>query len=212
MADLKRILEDLKSLDDEYFKKFMEFYPLYLTKEKEGIFGPSELFEMAISAQVLLTELGDTAIARMKYLGFDLMYPFDNPVDWFNWKEEIQKNNVPQSVYFSISLRMSSEFNRMFQHVERDTWDVYCQLSGNEFLVSKERYKEHFVADKEIESPISSGLEAAVDTRPHVHIDNFHYSQEVEKEAVDNLDRLQKHSSIWSNAINVATKLLGIKI
>jgi hypothetical protein len=141
------------------------------------------------------------------------MYPFDNPVDWYNWKEEIRKSKVPQSIYFSISVRMASEFSRMIQHINNDAWSVYCNLSAGEFLVSKDRYLEHFVKSPEEEKSLQNKEEVSHSAQvTNVSIENLHYNQQTEQKAIDSLDRLQKHSSIWSNTINVATKLLGMKI
>lgn len=214
MKPVTDVVEELKGLDQEYFKLFMEYFPSCLTKEKEGIFGPTDLFERAIKAQTLLTMLGETATRRMNYIGFGLMYPFDNPVDWFNWKEEVKKRNIPISVYFSISIRMTSEFNRMRLYLEGEAWEQYTSLSESAFLVSKDRYSELF-STEESAQPLderTSGI-AGPPARPNeqrtLHIENFHYNQEVEEKAVDHLDRIQKHSSIWSNVVNVAAKLLG---
>jgi len=73
---LLEYLTELKELENEYFKKFNEYFPTFITPENEGVFGPSELYEMAIEAQVLLTSLGPTAVKRLNYVGFDLLFPF----------------------------------------------------------------------------------------------------------------------------------------
>ena len=211
-TSLQDILNEIKVLDKEYFDIFMKEYPLLISKEKEQIFGSAELIEKAIEIQVLVTLLGETALKRMNYLGFNYIYPFDNPVDWYNWKENIINNKVSHTIYLSMSLRMVSEIKRMESYLERDNWDAYNQLSESEFLTSKNRYKQHFEQSiASVKSP-SDTNETNNLKEQKININNFHYNQKVEDKAVGNLDRIQKHSSIWSNIINVASKIIGIKI
>lgn len=135
MVDIEQTLDKLKMLDDEYFKDLMEYYPKIFMKEDTPV--PNNICEKAINVQTLLTMLGETAFARMKYIGFDVLYPFDNPIDSFSWKENVKEKKVPHTLYFSISIRMESELKRMHQYIANDAWDAYCALSESEFLVSK---------------------------------------------------------------------------
>ncbi len=96
---------------------------------------------MAIEAQVLLASLGQTAVQRLNYVGFDLLFPFSNPVDWYNWKIMI-KEKISAIQY--ISTRVATEFQRIEMHLERKIWDRYCQLSEAEFSVPKGRYSSVF--------------------------------------------------------------------
>jgi hypothetical protein len=210
MNNIDNALKKFKELDGNYFKKFNEYYPLFLSEEKQGIFGPSELFEMALEAQVLVAILGDTAIRRMNYVGFDLLYPFNNPVDWYNWKEKIKERKVPQSIYFSIGIRISAEINRIEQFLEFDAWDSYSRLSSSDFSVSCDRYIEHFqdpIPTKEVENPFPAD---EMSKQTNIHIHNMNYNQDVESKAVSSLDKLHKSTGIWSNIANVASKIFGL--
>ncbi|NIC38633.1 hypothetical protein HBJ58_18325 [Halomonas desiderata] len=210
MDRVKGALASLKELDARYFKKFNECYPLYVSEEAERVFGPSELYEMAIEAQVLLTLLGDTAKDRMNYIGFNMLYPFSNPVDWYSWKEKIKDRKVPQSIYFSIGVRMEAEFNRMEQFVERNAWEEYSKLSSSEFSVSCGRYLEHFEDCSQKEE--AEDFPDADDRygSSSIHIETFNYNQAVEKAAVNNLEKWHKNTGIWSNISNVAAKIFGV--
>ncbi len=210
MEKIAEILNEFKTLDDEYFKEFVEHYPEPDIGIEKNEFCPHELYEKAIEVQALLTMLGETATDRMKYIGFDLLYSFDNPVDWYNWKENIKKRKVPHSIYFSIAVRMESEIKRMQQYIKKNSWDTYCALSESDFLVSKERYLVHFKDENMGKEPqgLSESL-TSTEGVPHVYVENFHYDSGVEGEAVSTLGRLHKKSSILSNIVNIATKIGG---
>ncbi len=139
IVKLKTVIDKFEELDTKYFEQFCKNFPK--VNEEVG-FGPNELFEMAIQAQVYLTELGVTAKNRFQYLGFDMMYPFTNPVDWYNWRSEILKKEISHTIYFSIGIRISSEIKRVKKHLEKDCWDAYCQLSPSDFSVSYKYYFE----------------------------------------------------------------------
>lgn len=208
-------LKKLQELENEYFKLFNKFYPTFYDESKGGIFGPNELYEMAIEVEVLLTSLGPTAVKRLMYIGFDLLFPFNNPVDWFNWKTLIIEKNVSHTIYFSVSTRVATEFKRIELHLENDTWDNYCALSESEFSSSKERYKELFFEHKNdcsesniIEPPCSQPVH-------QININEITYNEKVESEAINNLEQLNQRTGVWSNVANVAStimKVSGIKI
>ncbi|ENG7521923.1 hypothetical protein ABVD55_005160 [Vibrio harveyi] len=210
-------LRALRELENKYFQKFNQFYPTFVSKEQEGVFGPSELYEMAIEAQVLLASLGQTAVKRLNYVGFDLLFPFSNPVDWYNWKIMIKEKDISHTIYFSISTRVATEFQRIEMHLERKIWESYCQLSEAEFSVPKDRYSSVFSTenshDQECDDTTSNDQAAVNHT--HININNLAYNDKTETDAVDNLDKLNKSSGIWSNVANVAStvmKLSGLKI
>jgi hypothetical protein len=209
-------LTKLRELENRYFKKFNECYPGYIPLEKEGVFGPSELYEMAIEAQVLLTSLGGTAIKRLNYVGFDLLFPFNNPVDWYNWKELVKKKKIHNTMYFSVSTRIATEFERMEQHITNGTWESYCKLSASEFSVPKKQYLSLFIEDSDRDEP-NNLLEKVVNKNqgPHIKIDTFTYNEQREEQAIRTLDGLHKTTGIWSNVANVLSsvlKMTGMKI
>ncbi|HFE37184.1 MAG TPA: hypothetical protein ENK06_02035 [Gammaproteobacteria bacterium] len=213
---LQENLTKLRRLENNYFKKFNEYYPGYVSPEKEGVFGPSELYEMAIEAQVLLTSLGVTAVKRLNYLGFDLLFPFNNPVDWYNWKELVEKNKIYNTMYFSISTRIATEFERMEQHIKNGTWESYCNLSESEFSVPKEQYLSLFINN--VDRAESNNSLEKTDDKNHgaqINIDTFTYNEQREEQAIKTLDGLHKTTGIWSNVANVLSsvlKMTGMKI
>lgn len=208
-------LKKLREFENEYFKLFNKFYPTFYVESKDGIFGPNELYEMAIEAEVLLTSLGPTAVKRLMYIGFDLLFPFNNPVDWFNWKTLIIEKNVSRTIYFSISTRVATEFKRIALHLENDTWDNYCELSESEFSSSKERYKELFFDHKK-DCFESSVIDPLCSQPVHqININELTYNEKVENEAINNLEQLNQRTGVWSNVANVAStimKVSGVKI
>jgi len=211
---LQENLLKLKELENEYFKKFNQFYPTFYDENKGGVFGPSELYEMAIEAEVLLTSLGKTAVKRLQYLGFDLLFPFNNPVDWYNWKIFIEEKKINHTIYFSVSTRVATEFKRMELHLENDTWESYCELSESEFSVPKERYSGLF-ADKVNDVHIENNSDPVTQNVHHINIGEFSYNEKIEQQAVSNLNALHKQTGIWSNVASVAStvmKATGIKI
>ena len=213
---LQESLTKLRKLENNYFKKFNEYYPGYVSSEKEGVFGPSELYEMAIEAQVLLTSLGVTAVKRLNYLGFDLLFPFNNPVDWYNWKELVKKNKIHNTMYFSVSTRIATEFERMEQHINNGTWESYCNLSESDFSVPKEQYLSLFINNVD-QAEQNNSLEKT-DDKDHgtqINIDTFTYNEQREEQAIKTLDGLHKTTGIWSNVANVLSsvlKMTGMKI
>ena len=215
--DLSKTLSKLKALEEEYFSKFNQYYPGFYDQKPGEVFGPNEIYEMAIEAEVLLSELGSTAVKRLQYIGFGLLFPFSNPVDWFNWKTAITERRISHTIYFSISMRVVTEFKRMEIHLQNNTWDKYCELSESEFSVSKNRYTELFfeknVVAEEEPSPVEPD-QISVNSGHNIHIENLAYNEKAEEEAVNNLDQLQKKTSIWSNIASVAStivKIIGMK-
>ncbi|MEZ8778560.1 hypothetical protein AB6D85_13150 [Vibrio splendidus] len=208
-----QLLENLKKLrciENDYFSKFNEVYPTFVSKEQEGVFGPTVLYEMALEVQVIVASLGPTAVKRLNYIGFDLLFPFNNPVDWYNWKEMIKEKDINHTIYFSISTRVTTELKRIEMHLERKLWNDYCQLSDSEFSVSKERYSSVF-----IDNPIRV-LDESISDEPHevnhthININNLAYNEKSETEAVNHLDQLHKSTGVWSNIANVASKVLKL--
>jgi len=203
---LKDKLQKLKNLENEYFKVFNKCYPTFYDESKGAVFGPSELYKMAIEAEYLLACLGRTAINRMNYLGFDMLFPFNNPVDWFTWKTFIKENSIEHTVYFSISIRLATEIKRMELHLENDAWNEYCELSEHEFSVSKSRYSELFF-DEGHEDKENSERSNHAQNVQNIHIGEISYNKKTEEKAVSNLDKLEKGTSIWSNIANAASTI-----
>lgn len=139
-------LTKIRELDKEYWRKFLDNYPTVHYKKDKLFLQDSELCDLSLKVQTLLTMLGDKATARMMYLGFDLVYAFDNPVNWHSWASKIIDNNVDQSNYMTISTEIESEFKRMEYYLENSAWNVYNDLPTELFIdyKSKTKYKDLF--------------------------------------------------------------------
>lgn len=204
-----KVVEDLKNTIDAYLKLFLEHYPLLV--QEDTPFCPYELHKLAIKAQCQLSMLGQKAKNRLSYIGFNELFPFDNPVDWYNWKKMIKEKNIDHTIYASISIRVDSEIERIILFLSYNNWDTYNNLSDNEYLVSKKRYEKLF-SQKDNDTKKNTE-EKQITTREHIRIDNINVSLNTEKEAVDNLDKLHKKTSTISNIVDIVantTKLIQL--
>jgi len=222
MNDIESKIDEFKEHSDSYFKLLMENYPKQSGADWEdaGLFGSQELYERTIEAQMMLARLGETAVSRMMYIGFDFLYPSHNPVDWYDWREKILTRKVPTSIFLSIGLRIDSEFKRMSLHAQGGCWEAYCLLSESEFSVSEERYRVYFSdapaydAAEEARDDVrskSSEETPREETAPSVVIEKAFFNDNFAHRKVDHIDRMEKHVSIWSNTLSIAARVLGIK-
>ncbi|AIW17255.1 hypothetical protein VITU102760_19775 [Vibrio tubiashii] len=194
----QKLVESIKAFKEaygDYFKLFLDTYPLLL-KNKEN-FGCNELFLKAIECQALASTFGVVAKDRFNTIGFNQLVPFDNPVDWYNWKEFVVKNEISHTIYASLAIRLDSEIQRMLYLAENDLWKHYELLDSKQFLVSYLKYD--CFQDKNIQVEDSESHDISADS-----------SNSDEGRAFDNLDRMQKQTSIWSNVINVISKVVSL--
>ncbi|HHF2920451.1 hypothetical protein D8S93_19055 [Vibrio sp. VGrn 2] len=195
--DNQQLIESLKAFKvsyGEYFKLFLDTYPLFTWKDEN--YGSNELFLKAIECQALASTFGETAKSRFDTIGFNKLFPFDNPVDWYNWEAFVKDNEVSHTIYATLAMRLDSEIQRMLFFAERDLLESYESLDSEQFLVSYLKY------DCFHNSDLQNNLEVK-----HDEIEN--HKEIDESRAFDNLDRMQKQTSIWSNVINVLSKVVG---
>jgi hypothetical protein len=133
------ILHKLKDLDSKYWVIFMRNYPTLVDESLP--FNDNGLCDTAIEVRMLLTKLGETATKRMIYIGFDLVYPFDNLLDWYSWASKIRINKIPHEEYSTIAERISSEIAIMERYLNDNSWDDYKRLTEDIFSTGKHRSK-----------------------------------------------------------------------
>ncbi|NJA87961.1 hypothetical protein HCX48_01805 [Rhodocyclus tenuis] len=134
-------LEAFQGAHDKYFRLLLENYPLIQSNQPFADFGPLELCELAIEVHSCAIALGPKARERLCYLGLDLLYPFDNPVDLYNWRAWVKKENINHTTYASIAIRIDSEIKRMRRVFSLEANTAYEAMPTADFLVSKARYK-----------------------------------------------------------------------
>ena len=207
--DLLKIVADLKAAIDDYFKLFLENYPLLV--QENNTFGCAELYKVAIKAQCLACMLGEKAKKRLNYIGFSELFSFDNPVDWSNWKSGIVEKQIDHTIYASIAIRIDAELERIMFFLENGNWDAYNNFSCTEFLVSKTKYEVFFATELKNSPLAQDKLEKNISTpEEHISIQNINVSLETEKEAINNLDKMHKKSSTISNIVNVVSKIISM--
>lgn len=112
--DNHQLIESVKAFKvsyGEYFKLFLDTYPLFTWKDDN--YGSNELFLKAIECQALASTFGETAKSRFDTIGFNKLFPFDNPVDWYNWEAFVKDNEVSHTIYATLAMRLDSEIQRM---------------------------------------------------------------------------------------------------
>lgn len=82
------VVDLLQAAHNDYFRMLMENYPSVSRNEAHSFaaFGPPELCELATEVHACAIALGKEARDRLFYIGLDVLYPFDNPVDLYNWR------------------------------------------------------------------------------------------------------------------------------
>jgi len=135
------ILDTFESAHGEYFRLLVKTYPSPVdTAPAAPAFGPPELCELAIQAQAAAIALGPAAIGRLLHLGFDLLYPFDNPVDQHIWRAHVRDHAIDRTLYAAIAIRVESEIKRMRLVFKMEGDGAYEALADDTLLVSKRRY------------------------------------------------------------------------
>lgn len=204
------VLNNLRDLIDNYFSKFSEIYPL---KTENDLDNPktTELSEIAIQARCLVSILGERVYKRLKFIGFDKFFPFDNPVDYSNWGCTIRSEKIPYTAFCEIIIRMKSEFERIKFFLENDKWDEYESLDEATFLTTCDYLNKKFgKADAEIQANSSSEHENNDFSNPlEIGALNININKD---NSQDVFQKLNTHTSIWSNTLNIISKFIGIKI
>lgn len=207
--DKPSILDALQTAHNEYFRLLLENYPLFPKDSPFADFGPPELCNLAIEVHSCAIALGPKARERLFHLGLDLLYPFDNPVDLFNWRVHVKKESIDHTTYASIAIRIDSELKRMRRVFELGGEAAYDALPDDAFLVSKTRYKS--VGAPCEENGYNDQSSSAVSS-PNMHIDTVNIQYAADSQAVSKLETLEKETTIganFSSIISVLRSLFG---
>lgn len=201
--DKLSILDAFQEAHDKYFRLLLEHYPLTSKDKLFADFGPPELCNLAIEVHSCAIALGPKACERLCYLGLNLLYPFDNPVDLYNWRVRVKKENIDHTIYASIAIRIDSELKRMHRVFSLEADAAYEAVSTEEFLVSKARYKSIAVSGERIDE----SKQSALDVSPTMHIDTVNIKYAEDSQAVSKLERLEKETTIGANFSNIIATL-----
>jgi len=197
--DKLSILDALQEAHNDYFCLLMEHYPLISTGKSFGSLDHSELCKCAIEVQSCAIALGPKACERLCYLGLDLLYPFDNPVDLYNWRMRVKKENIAHTIYATIAFRIDSELHRMRRVFSLKTDAAYEEIPVGEFLVSKARY----MTIEPPEEKAGGGKQSAPYAFPVVHIDTVNIGYAEDSQALSYLAKLEQETTIGANVSNI---------
>jgi hypothetical protein len=200
------IIDAFQEAHDKYFRLLMEHYPLIPKDEPFADFGPPELCNFAIEVHSCAIALGPKARERLCYLGLDLLYPFDNPVDLYNWRVRVRKDNIDHTTYASIAIRIDSELKRMRRVFSLEADAAYEAVPTEEFLVSKARYQSITASEERTDENKKSTPGAS----PIMHIDKVIFKYAVDSQAVSKLERLEKKSTIGANFSSIIATLITL--
>lgn len=205
--DKPAILDTLQAAHDKYFLLLLEHYPLISKDGPFADFGPPELCDLAIEVHACVIALGPKALERLFYLGLDALYPFDNPVDLYNWRIRVKKESIDHTTYASIAIRIDSELKRMRRVFELDGEAAYEVIPAEAFLVSKARYKSIAVSEEGNGGVSQSG---SVTSQSSMHIDTVNIQYAADSHAVSRLEKLEKETTIGANFSNIISVLRTI--
>lgn len=205
--DRFKILDALQAAHCRYFRLFLENYPQASDDTTFGDFGLPGLCDLAIEVHSCAIALGLKARERLFYLGLDLLYPFDNPVDLYNWRVRVRTECIDRTTYASIGIRIDAEFGRMRRVFELGGEDAYDAVPTDVFLVSKMRYKCMAVPD---EGNSQCGQSNATGLSPGIHIDTVNIPYAADLHAVSRLERLEKETAIGANFSNIVSVLRSL--
>lgn len=198
------IIEAFQTAHDEYFRLLLKHYPSIPSSAPFADFGPPELCNLAIEVHSCAIALGTTARERLVYLGLELLYPFDNPVDHFNWRASVKKESINHTTYASIAIRIDSELKRMRRVFELGGDASYDAVPSDIFLVSKTRYKVNEVPDG---GDGSDNNHNQLKSPPSMHIDTVNIQYAADSQAVSQLEKIEKGTTIGSNFSNIISAL-----
>lgn len=201
------ILDALQSAHDDYFKVFLEHYPLIPRGAGFAEFGSPKIFDLAIEVHSCVIALGPTVRERLFYLGLDLLYPFDNPIDYFNWSLLVKKEKIDHTTYASIAIRIDSELKRIRKIFQLKCEGAYEMVPADAFLVSKMRYKAIAASDG---GEVGGNKPSSQQLVPSMHIDTVNIQYPADAQAVSKLEKLEKETTIGSNVSNIISILKSI--
>ncbi len=130
------ILDTLQAAHNEYFNLLIKNYPTLPSEEPFADFGPPELCQLALEVQSCVIALGPTALGRFVHIGLEVLYPFDNPVDIYNWRQHVRNDRIEHTTYASIAIRIDAEIKRLRRTLELGDETAYNALTLDVFLVA----------------------------------------------------------------------------
>lgn len=196
------IIECLQKAHNKYFSLLIENYPGFQKDDALAEFGPPELCTLAIEVQSAAISLGPKVLARLNHIGLSELYPFDNPIDLYNWRNYVTNNSIDHTTYASIAIRIDEELKRLRRVIEIGGIAHYESVPDDLFLVSKSRYSE---ITTEEQTPNKASSETH-----NIHIAAVNIGSPVDAPAVNRLEELEKKTSVWSNISNVVSALRSL--
>ncbi|WP_339531991.1 hypothetical protein [Pseudomonas mucidolens] len=192
------VLKKLKLAHDEYFKLLLSTYPTKQPITEHSGFGDPRACELATEAQACLIALGSSAQNRMIRLGFDLLYPYNNIVDQYNWRSKIIADNISFTTFASIAIRIDSEIDIIEKLISMEHSENYDTIPESLFTQSKSRYTRipSPNLDLDINHPPPSS-----DGSPDL------IKEDADAEAINQIRKLEQKSNILSNLATVATSI-----
>lgn len=200
--DKQKVIEQFQTAHDAYFKLLLETYPTKHPITDHSKLGDPRSCALAVQVQSCLIALGPTAQQRMLRLGFDLLYPFNNIVDQYNWRASIIEQNTNFTTFASIAIRIDAELRLIKNVLTLSDYGNYEGIASDLFAQSKTRYTST------AETPEQEKNEV-----PPPDGDPRRIKQEVDNEAVENIPKLERSTNIASNIANVLSAcktLLGL--
>lgn len=192
------VLKKLKLAHDEYFKLLLSTYPTKPPISENSGFGDPRACELAIEAQACLIALGSSAQNRMVRLGFDLLYPYNNIVDQYNWRTKIISDNTSFTTFASIAIRIDSEIDIIEKLISMERSENYDAIPESLFTQSKSRYtlttSKNIAPHINLPPPISDGSPDLI-------------KEDADAEAINQIKKLEQNSNILSNLVTVATSI-----
>jgi len=200
--DKLQIADTLQTAHNEYFSLLMKNYPTFPNDSLYADFGPPELCDLATEVHSCAIALGSSALARLNHVGLAVLYPFDNPVDLYNWRQYVKNSRIDHTTYASIAIRIDGELKRLRRTLQLGGEAAYDSLPPDLFLVSKERYVQ-------IAPPAPSNPTLREETSS-IHIETLNITNAVDSAAVGRLEELEKRTTVWSNVSNIVSVLRSL--
>lgn len=192
------VLKKFKLAHDEYFKLLLSTYPTKSPITEHSGFGDPRICELATEAQACLIALGSSAQNRMIRLGFDLLYPYNNIVDQYNWRSKIIADDISFTTFASIAIRIDSEIEIIEKLISMACSENYDEIPESLFTQSKSRYtlttSPNAEPDLNLPPPVSDGSPDLI-------------KEDADAEAINQIKKFEQKSNILSNVATVATSI-----
>jgi len=191
----EEILENFQNAHNKYFELLMKNYPGYGEDKDFGDFGPVPIYDLAIEVHACAAALGANATRRLRSIGLDFLYPFDNPVDLYTWRVKVKEEGIRHTTFAAIAIRIDSELQRMRRILELGGATAYDGLAEDAFISPQVRNQPRDQLCGNEDPPVA-GLEVA-NCRPSTQV--MVLPPDTDHQAVSRLERLEATSSIGAN-------------